>query len=96
MTFAAVLFPDRSSSLDAVFGNVIDLMMARTGVVRFAICKMCSTINLGSAHFCKGRSHKLPAFYSAERASEGVMSPDHQQPAIRDPLWTCAWARFAS
>jgi len=92
MTSAAVVFPNRSSSSDAVFGNVFDLVMARTGAMRVEICEMCSTINLGAAHFCKGCSHKLPAFYAAERASGGVAPPDHQQPPVRESAWAYACA----
>lgn len=89
MSSAAVVSLSRSSS-DSAFGNVFDLVMARTGVMRFEICEMCSTINLGAAHFCKGCSHKLPASYAAECASKRVVTPDHQQPAVREPLWAYA------
>lgn len=93
MSLATVVFPSRSSS-DPVFGNVIDLVMARTGVMRFEICELCSTINLGAAHFCKGCSHKLPAFYATECASTHVVPPDYQQPAVREQPWAIRLGEF--
>src|SRR5215207_3074829 len=46
------------------FGSLIDLARLQTGDATAEICEACSTINLGSAKFCKGCDHKLPAFYS--------------------------------
>ena len=89
MSSVAVVSVSRSAS-DAAFGNVFDLVMARTGLMRFEICEMCSTINLGAAHFCKGCSHKLPASYAVERASKRVVPSDHQQPAVG--MSSCAYA----
>ena len=48
------------------FGSLVDLARLRTGALQAEICDACNTINKGSARYCKGCSHKLPAFY-AER-----------------------------
>ena len=53
---------------DVIFGNLMDLALLRTGLGATEICEACSTINLGSARFCKGCSHKLAAFSEDERA----------------------------
>jgi len=51
---------------DAVaFGNLADLARLQVGTAPVEICDACSTINGGSARYCKRCSHKLPAFYAA-------------------------------
>jgi hypothetical protein len=52
------------------FGNLIDLARLQTGTTSAEICEACSTINMGSAQFCKCCSHKLPAFYAARNSGE--------------------------
>ena len=77
-----------SSSEEVAFGNLIDLAMLRTGAVSAEVCEACSTINLGSARFCKGCNHKLPAYYTADldhaEAAKPGRSPDPHG-------WTRAW-----
>lgn len=55
-----------AASSGVAFGNLIDFARLQMGTGSAEICEACSTINMGSARFCKGCSHKLPAFY-AER-----------------------------
>lgn len=66
---------------DVIFGNLMDLALLRTGLGATEICEACSTINLGSARFCKGCSHKLAAFYEDERAFEPTFLSGHPPPA---------------
>jgi hypothetical protein len=73
---------------DVVFGNLMDMALLRTGLGPTEICEACSTINLGSARFCKGCSHKLPAFYEDERAFEPTFVSTHQRPAALTRAWT--------
>jgi hypothetical protein len=57
------------------FGNLIDLARLQTGTTSAEICEACSTINMGSAQFCKCCSHKLPAFYAARNSGEQLPQP---------------------
>ena len=53
------------SPSDAVaFGNLADLTRLQVGKAPVEICDACSTINMGSARYCKCCSHKLRAFYA--------------------------------
>ena len=47
------------------FGNLVDLARLKFDTASADICDVCNTINFGRAHFCKGCSHKLPAFYAS-------------------------------
>lgn len=69
-----VTYPTASRPSEVAFGSLIDLAMIRTGAVSVEVCEACSTINLGAARFCKGCSHKLPAFY-AERHDSATAAP---------------------
>lgn len=68
-------FKKASSCEKVAFGSLIDLAMLRTGAVSAEVCELCSTINLGSAHFCKGCNHKLPAYYVAELDDASITKP---------------------
>jgi len=57
-----------TSTTDVAFGSLIDLALLRTGAASGEVCEACNTINLGAARFCKGCSHRLPAFYAAGNA----------------------------
>ena len=57
-----------ASASDVAFGSLIDLALLRTGAASGEVCEACNTINLGAARFCKGCSHRLPAFYAAGNA----------------------------
>ena len=46
------------------FATLVDLARLRFGATSAEICDVCNTINIGSLRFCKGCSHKLPAFYA--------------------------------
>ena len=59
-----------ASASDVAFGSLIDLALLRTGAASGEVCEACNTINLGAARFCKGCSHKLPAFYGATPVGE--------------------------
>ena len=73
---------------DVAFGNLMDLTLMRTGLGSTEICEACSTVNLGAARFCKGCSHKLPAFYAARSTFEATMPPGPQQPTRPTRSWT--------
>jgi hypothetical protein len=91
MSSAAVASP--SSHSDVAFGNLIDLAMLRTGAVSVEVCEACNTINLGAARFCKGCSHKLPAFYGATPAGEPA-ALSGEWGATRRRGWTWDLAAF--
>ena len=91
MTSTALARPPGPS--DVAFGSLIDLAMVRTGAVSVEVCEACSTINLGSARFCKGCSHKLPAFYREQPASEMTVPPGGLRAAHRRG-WTWDLAAF--
>ena len=48
------------------FGSLIDLVRLRIGASSADVCEACNTINMGSARYCKGCSHKLDGFYVAK------------------------------
>jgi hypothetical protein len=80
-------------SSGVAFGSLIDLARLRTGDATAEICEACNTINLGSARFCKGCSHKLPAFYAAMSSSESV-SQAEQLRIVPERVWTWDLAAF--
>ena len=92
MTSVAFARPPGPS--DVAFGSLIDLAMVRTGAVSVEVCEACSTINLGAARFCKGCSHKLPAFYREERATETATVPLGESHASHRRGWTWDLAAF--
>jgi hypothetical protein len=77
-----------SSSEKVAFGSLIDLAMLRTGAVSAEVCELCSTINLGSAHFCKGCNHKLTAYYVAELDDASFTKPST---GLARHGWARAW-----
>ncbi|OUM00116.1 hypothetical protein [Variovorax sp. JS1663] len=77
-----------SSSEQVAFGSLLDLAMLRTGAVSAEVCEVCSTINLGSAHFCKGCNHKLPAYYVADLDDASVTKPGT---GLARHGWARAW-----
>lgn len=63
---AATWLSDPSASQTAcTFASLVDLARMQFGVSSVEICDACNTINLGSAHHCKGCAHKLPGYYAA-------------------------------
>ena len=67
--------PVRASG-GVVFGSLFDLARLRAGSGSAEVCEACNTINMGSARWCKGCSHKLPAFYADERPGARMSSAD--------------------
>ena len=62
------------------FATLVDLARLRLGASSSTeICDVCNTINIGSRRFCKGCSHKLPAFY-AHAQDEAESSPTPEAP----------------
>jgi hypothetical protein len=92
MTSVALARPPGPS--DVAFGSLIDLAMVRTGAVSVEVCEACSTINLGAARFCKGCSHKLPAFYRDQPAGEPATVPVGESPVSQKRGWTWDLAAF--
>jgi hypothetical protein len=86
MTTSAIAH--RSSSEQIAYGSLIDLAMLRTGTVSAEVCDACSTINLGSARFCKGCNHKLPAYYVADLDDTSVTKPGT---GLARHGWARAW-----
>ncbi|KWT68263.1 hypothetical protein APY03_7095 [Variovorax sp. WDL1] len=58
----------------------MDMALLHTGLGSTEICEACSTINIASARFCKGCTHKLATFYDDERAFEPTFLTARQQP----------------
>ena len=46
------------------FGGLVDLAGLQVGTASAEICDVCSTLNLGSARYCKCCSHEFPAFHA--------------------------------
>ena len=62
----AIWLSDTAVAQSAVaYASLVDLARLRFGSSTFEICDVCNTVNVGSAHYCKGCSHKLLAFYAA-------------------------------
>ena len=71
------------------FATLVDLARLRFGASSSEICDVCNTINIGSPRFCKGCSHKLPAFYArtqddAEAAPLPKVPPRAWHPSAMD------------
>jgi hypothetical protein len=63
---AAIWLSDPSASQTAVtFASLVDLARIQFGTSAVEVCDACNTVNLGAAQYCKGCSHKLPAYYAA-------------------------------
>ncbi|MBT2325657.1 hypothetical protein J7E62_25315 [Variovorax paradoxus] len=82
-----------AASSDIAFGNIFDLARLRAGTTSAEICEACNTINMGSARFCKGCSHKLPAFYGVENARKTV-PPTKLSRLLPDRAWALDFAAF--
>jgi len=68
MTVGAFSASDTMAESSAVaFGSLVDLARLQVGSPPAEICEACNTINMGSARYCKCCSHKLPAFYAANK-----------------------------
>jgi hypothetical protein len=67
MTAAGTLVSTTEPFSGVAFGNLVDLARLQAGTVSAEICSTCSTINIGSAPFCKCCSQKLPAFYASAK-----------------------------
>jgi hypothetical protein len=94
MTAASISFAESPATSSGVaFGNLIDLARLQTGTASAEICEACSTINMGSARFCKCCSHKLPAFYASRDSGEKVLHPKEPH-VIRDRAWALDFAAF--
>ena len=94
MTSAAVSFAESPATSSGVaFGNLIDLARLQSGTGSAEICEACSTINMGSARFCKCCSHKLPAFY-AGRDSGKKVSPLKESRIVPQRAWALDFAAF--
>ena len=67
---AAIWLSDPWASQTAVtFASLVDLARIQFGAA-VEICDACNTVNLGAARYCKGCSHKLPAYYASDAASD--------------------------
>ncbi|MEJ7685760.1 MAG: hypothetical protein WKG52_01475 [Variovorax sp.] len=88
MKQAAAYLADSNAAYSRIaFGSLLDLARVQTGVASAEICAACNTINMGSTPFCKGCSHKLPAWYATMGASEA--RSEAKQPGV---LPASAWA----
>lgn len=56
------------------FASLIDLVRLRAGASSAEVCDACSTINIGSARYCKCCSHKLTGFYLAKEPGTAAAS----------------------
>lgn len=56
----------QGTSPGIALGSLVDLARLQVGNPSAAICDACSTIDIGSACYCKSCSHKLPAFDTAK------------------------------
>ncbi|SDE00037.1 hypothetical protein SAMN05444679_1163 [Variovorax sp. CF079] len=94
MTAASVSFGEPPvTSSGVAFGNLIDLARLQSGTASAEICEACSTINMGSARYCKCCSHKLPAFYASRDAGKKVPLPKESRIVLRR-AWALDFAAF--
>jgi hypothetical protein len=94
MTAVSVSFAEPPATPSGVaFGNLIDLARVQTGMTSAEICEACSTINMGSARFCKCCSHKLPAFYASRNSGEQVPQSKPSR-FIRKRAWAVDFVAF--
>ncbi|RST56266.1 hypothetical protein [Variovorax sp. MHTC-1] len=94
MTAAAVFVAEtKAPSSSIAFGNLIDLARLQAGTTSAEICEACSTINMGSARFCKCCSHKLPAFYACRNSGEQVPQSKPSR-FIRKRAWALDFVAF--
>lgn len=83
-TSAAIWLSDVPASQRTVaFASLFDLARMRFGVSCVEICDACNTVNLGSAHFCKGCAHKLPAYYASAEANSELAGLEAPAPLTR-------------
>ena len=61
------------------FATLVDLARLRLGAPSSEICDVCNTINVGSRLYCKGCSHKLPAFYAQVQAADASAGTGESQ-----------------
>lgn len=67
MSAGATWLSDPMAMQPAVaYANLVDLARLQLGGSSAEVCDACNTVNLGSARYCKGCAHKLPAFYAAD------------------------------
>jgi hypothetical protein len=94
MTASSLYLADPAAASSGVaFGSLIDFARLQMGTGSAEICEACSTINMGSARFCKGCSHKLPAFY-AERDAGSTMPNFTPSSVAPGRGWTWDLAAF--
>ena len=94
MTVVSVSFAEPAATSSGIaFGSLIDLARLQTEITSAEICEACSTVNMGSARFCEGCSHKLPAFY-APRSSSETMPPTKQPRVMPERAWALDFAAF--
>ena len=74
------------------FASLVDLVRLQFGSSSVSICDVCNTVNLGHAHYCKGCSHKLPAYYVA--CEEGA-EPPHRTIGTAEASSLTDFAAFA-
>lgn len=81
MTAASLHLREPAGTPRAVaFGSLVDLARLQVGTPSAEICDACNTINMGSARHCKCCSHKLPAYYAANKNTA-------KGPGIRDAVF---------
>ena len=73
------------------FGSLMDLARLKFDASDAEICDVCNTINFGHANYCKGCSHKLPAFYSS---CEDVPPPPRRASVLADRASLTDFAAF--
>ena len=67
MSVAVFSTSDPIAPSAVAFGSLVDLARLQVGTPSAESCDACNTINMGFARHCKCRSHKLPAFYAANK-----------------------------
>ncbi|RST47360.1 hypothetical protein [Variovorax sp. MHTC-1] len=90
---AASLANSAGNTSGVAFGNLVDLARLQVGSTSAVICEACSTINVGSALFCRCCSHKLPAFHATSAPGEQVPQPKAPR-VIPDRAWPMDFAVF--
>ena len=73
------------------FCSLVDLARLKFDASTAEVCDVCNTLNFGHAVYCKGCSHKLPAFYAS---CEDELPPPRRRSVLADRASLTDFAAF--